>query len=76
MGNSSFGGVLPDTYGLSAAMDAAAATTDLGTSGYISGDDRRKDVPPAVLRDYTWRATAFRRVSRSALSAAYPGGGW
>ena len=73
VGNSSFGGVLPDTYGLSAAMDAAVATTDLGTAGYISGDDRKKDVPPSVLRDYTWRATHLMTVYGKRIVKAFYG---
>ena len=73
VGNSSFGGVLPNIYGLSAAMDAAVSTTDLGTSAYISGDGRKKDVPPAVLRDYAWRATHLMTVYGKRIVKAFYG---
>ena len=73
IGNSSFGGVLPDTYGLSAAMNAAAATTDLGTSAYVSRNGRKKDVPPAVLRDYAWRATHLMTVYGKRIVKAFYG---
>ncbi|MBR0506730.1 MAG: tannase/feruloyl esterase family alpha/beta hydrolase, partial [Kiritimatiellae bacterium] len=73
IGNSSFGGVLPDTYGLSAAMNAAAATTDLGTSAYVSRVGRTKNVPPAVLRDYAWRATHLMTVYGKRIVKAFYG---
>ena len=73
MGNSSFGGVLPNTSWLSAAMGAAAATTDLGTSAYISGEGRTKDVPPAVMRDYAWRATHLMTVYGKRIVKAFYG---
>ena len=73
IGNSSFGGALPDTYGLSAAMNAAAATTDLGTSAYVSRNGRKKDVPPAVLRDYAWRATHLMTVYGKRIVKAFYG---
>ena len=73
IGNSSFGGVLPDTYGLSAAMNAVAATTDLGTSAYVSRAGRAKDVPPAVLRDYAWRATHLMTVYGKRIVKAFYG---
>ena len=73
VGNSSFGGVLPGTYGLSAAMDAVAATTDLGTSAYVSGNGRTKDVPPAVMRDYAWRATHLMTVYGKRIMKAFYG---
>ncbi len=73
IGNSSFGGVLPDTYGLSVAMNAAAATTDLGTSAYVSRNGRKKDVPPAVLRDYAWRATHLMTVYGKRIVKAFYG---
>ena len=38
IGNSSFGGVLPPVYDLAASLGSASATTDLGTSRYITAE--------------------------------------
>ena len=73
IGNNSFGGVLPPVYDLSAAIGSATATTDLGTSRYIKGEGRKQDVPPAVLRDYMWRATHLMTIYGKRIAKAFYG---
>ena len=73
IGNNSFGGVLPPVYDLSAAIGSATATTDLGTSRYIKGEGRKQEVPPAVLRDYMWRATHLMTIYGKRIAKAFYG---
>ena len=73
LGNSSFGGVLPPVYGLSASIGSASATTDLGTSRYITDEGRKQPVPPSVLRDYSWRATHLMTVYGKRIVKAFYG---
>ena len=72
-GNSSFGGVLPPVYELAAAIGAASATTDLGTSRYSSGEGRKQPIPAAVLHDYSWRATHLMTVYGKRIVKAFYG---
>lgn len=72
-GNSSFGGVLPKVYAFARVTGAAVATTDLGTSAYITGTGWKKDVPAAVMRDYLWRATHLMTVYGKRITKAFYG---